>query len=125
MYRPLNFLGHSTSHTRNPFPSYLDTASSKFNHSGAGSKHKAASTSTIEISVQAAVLAHPQQGVLLQCQGCCPGSSSTRCPSTGYPIFCVTGVSKSQLLVNILLLASMVTGRFLHSLHTVCKLRWL
>ena len=74
---------------------------------------------------KAAVLAHPQQGVLLQCQGCCPGSSSKRCPSTCYPIFCVTGVSKSQLLVNILLLASMVTGRFLHSLHTVCKLRWL
>ena len=32
---------------------------------------------------KAAVLAHPQQGVLLQCQGCCPGSSSTRGPSTG------------------------------------------
>ena len=48
-------------HTK-PFPSHLDTTSSKFHHSVTGSKHKAASTSTIEISVQAAVLAHPQQG---------------------------------------------------------------
>ena len=61
-------------HTK-PFLSHLDTTSSKFHHSVTGSKHKAASTSTIEISVKAAVLAHPQQG-------CCSGSSSTRCPST-------------------------------------------
>ena len=48
-------------HTK-PLLSQLDTTSSKFHHSDTGSKHKAASTSTIEISVQAAVLAHPQQG---------------------------------------------------------------
>ena len=44
----------------------LDTASSSFHHSGAGPEHNAASASTIEISVQSAVLPHPQQGVLLQ-----------------------------------------------------------
>ena len=44
----------------------LNTASSNFHHSGAGPEHNAASTSTFVISVQAAVLVHPQQGVLLQ-----------------------------------------------------------
>ena len=44
----------------------LDTASSSFHHSGTGPEHNAASASTIEISVQSAVLPHPQQGVLLQ-----------------------------------------------------------
>ena len=44
----------------------LDTASSSFHYSGVGPEHNAASASTIEISVQSAVLAHPQQGVLLQ-----------------------------------------------------------
>ena len=44
----------------------LDTASSSFHHSGPGPEHNAASASTVEISVQSAVLPHPQQGVLLQ-----------------------------------------------------------
>ena len=52
------YIAHSKPH--------LDTASSSFHHSGPGPEHNAASASTVEISVQSAVLPHPQQGVLLQ-----------------------------------------------------------